>query len=193
MKDVTILKILNKLKGEDESRSQSAVNPNSIKLEAGDNENNEDSAVTVGSKQKAREEYEAKQAAEKARIAEEREAAMDAMEDNQDGNANVIYPKYKYNERLKVDIEVDFPPNNLFMPIGHNKKKEDGIKHYRRYYTDELENCREVIPQLPFLHEDITRAEKKSAGLFGTADLDPSSSTVKKTGMFKGLVKVYNK
>lgn len=189
---MTILKILNRLKGEDESRSQSAVNPNSIKIESGDNENESVGGASVSGKQKAREEYEAKQAAEKARIAEEREAAMDAMEDNQDGNANLIYPKYKYNERLKVDIEVEAPPNNLFMPIGHNVKPEDGIKHYRRYYTDELENCREVIPQLPFLHEDITRAEKKSAGLFGSADLDPSSSTIKKTGMFKGLVKVFN-
>lgn len=79
------------------------------------------------------------------------------------------------------------------MPIGHNIHPTDGIKHYRRYHPDELENCREVMPASPFLHEDICRAEKKSAGLFGDADADPSSSTIKITGKFKGLVKVYNK
>ena len=79
------------------------------------------------------------------------------------------------------------------MQIGYNRSPVDEIKHYRRYYTDELENCREVMPASPFLHEDITRAEKKSAGLFGDADADPSSSTIKTTGRFKGLVKVFNK
>ena len=85
------------------------------------------------------------------------------------------------------------PPTDLFIKVGYNKTKDDGIQHYRRYFTDELENCREVMPASPFLHEDITRAEKKSAGLFGDADANPASSLIKKTGMFKGLVKVYNK
>lgn len=49
------------------------------------------------------------------------------------------------------------------------------------------------MPASPFLHEDITRIEKKSAGLFGSADADPSSSNVRVTGKFKGLVKVFNK
>lgn len=45
---------------------------------------------------------------------------MAALADNQDGNSNVIYPKYKYDERLLVDKEVEFPPSNLFMSLGFN-------------------------------------------------------------------------
>ena len=48
---MTILKILNRLKGEDESRSQSAVNPASISIKIdGAAEDANESGVTVGSK-----------------------------------------------------------------------------------------------------------------------------------------------
>ena len=61
----------------------------------------------MNSRQKAKEEYEAKQAEEKAKIQAAREAAAEALADSQDGTANIIRPKYKYDERLKVDVEVE--------------------------------------------------------------------------------------
>ena len=56
------------------------------------------------------------------------------MDSSKDGANNVIKPKYKYDERLKVDVEVDIPDSKLFMEVGFNKTKEDENKHYRRYY-----------------------------------------------------------
>ena len=43
------------------------------------------------------------------------------------------------------------------MPIGYDRTKDDGIKHYRRYYPDELENIEEVMQKSPFLKENIYR------------------------------------
>jgi len=60
------------------------------------------------------------------------------------GFANVVYPAYKWDERLSVDIEVEMPSEKIYLPIGYNLKRpnddEDGNKHYRRYYNKELEN-----------------------------------------------------
>ena len=56
-----------------------------------------------------------------------------------DGFSNKLSPLYKYDERLKIDAEVDQPPKSLFMEIGHDSKPGAGEKHYRRYYPDELE------------------------------------------------------
>jgi len=70
---------------------------------------------------------------------------------------NVLRPVYKFDERLGVEREVDIPPETVFMPIGYDRAKDDGIKHYRRYYPDELENIEEVMQSSPFLREDIYR------------------------------------
>lgn len=59
---------------------------------------------------------------------------------SKDSFANVVMPKYKYSERLKVDIEVNVPPVSLFKEIGHDPTPGAKQKHYRRYYPDELEN-----------------------------------------------------
>ncbi len=64
---------------------------------------------------------EAKRAAEEA----ERAAAQEALEKSKDGTSNLIYPRTKWDERLKVDREVEMPPANLFMCIGYNKTVED--------------------------------------------------------------------
>lgn len=36
------------------------------------------------------------------------------------GHQNVVRPKYKYSERLKIDVEVDIPPEEMFMPLGYD-------------------------------------------------------------------------
>ena len=67
---------------------------------------------------------------------------------------NVIMPKYAFDERLKINREVDPPPGSLFIGLGFNEKPEETKKHYRRYFPDELENVKEVMPKMPF-HESI--------------------------------------
>ena len=66
-------------------------------------------------------------------------------------------PTYKLNERLMVDVEDSKPPTDIFMAVGFNREPKDGKKHYRRFYTDELENVKEVMPTKPFLEEVVFR------------------------------------
>lgn len=54
--------------------------------------------------------------------------------------------KYKMDERLKVDREVDAPPPTLFMPLGWDEFTGQGRKHYRKFYKDELENDKSIFP-----------------------------------------------
>lgn len=94
--------------------------------------------------------------------AEEEAKRMRAQEElagSRDGAANFIAPKYKFDERLGVDREVERPPENLFMEIGYNRKKDDKIKHYRRYYCDELEKVSDIMPPSPFLLEPMYKME----------------------------------
>ena len=149
--------------------------------------------------QKKKERAEAKaehlrQAAEKKAAEEaERQKAQEALAGSRDGAANLIRPKYKFEERLGVDREVDAPPANLFMEIGYNRTKDDTTKHYRRYYCDELEKVCEVMPPSPFLMEPMFKMEQEGAGLFGGGSDDSENNVAVKTGYFKGLVKVYSK
>jgi hypothetical protein len=43
------------------------------------------------------------------------------------------------------------------MPLGFNPTPESKIKHYRKYYDDELENNKNLIPYLPFDEYPIIR------------------------------------
>ena len=88
------------------------------------------------------------------------------MAKSKTGFANIVYPIYKWDERLSVDIEVEKPNEKIYMPVGYNEKKPDdgdlGNKHYRRYYNKELEKVidpnGENLVVSPFLTENITRA-----------------------------------
>lgn len=59
---------------------------------------------------------------------------------------NIVMPKYAEDERLHIYREIDPPPSSLFIGLGYNIKHDEKKKHYRRYYPDELENVKEVIP-----------------------------------------------
>lgn len=59
---------------------------------------------------------------------------------------NVILPSYGVDERLKVDIEVNQPPETLFLGLGWDKEPTSKTRHYRRFYPCELEKCTEVMP-----------------------------------------------
>jgi len=54
--------------------------------------------------------------------------------------AFIVSPTFVYEDRLKIMVEKDFPPESLFIPLGWNRTPTDDKKHYRRYYPDELEN-----------------------------------------------------
>lgn len=134
------------------------------------------------------------------------------MAQSKAGFANVAYPKYKWDERLSVDVEVEPPSDKIFLPVGYNVKKpadgELGNKHYRRYYPDELENVKDAngdhLVVSPFLAERITRCQqpkkKKKGGLkglFSGKSGDPEEDEgpafeVIDVGIFKGILKVYN-
>lgn len=109
------------------------------------------------------------------------------LESSKDGAANLIFPKYKYDLRLALDKEVDIPPANLFMEIGFNKTKEENHKHYRRYYTKELEELPEVMPASPFYLEPIYRMAPK-AGILSLGSKDSADDELAVTGYFKGLI-----
>lgn len=51
----------------------------------------------------------------------------------------LIYPQYKFDEKLKFMREVNPPPPDLFYPLGYDPQKDAKIKHYRRSYETELE------------------------------------------------------
>lgn len=115
------------------------------------------------------------------------------MKTNKNATRNVIWPSYKFDERLMVDREVDIPPANMFFELGYNRTKEDKIKHYRRFYTNELELVEEVMPGgSPFMREPAYRMEQESAGLFGGGDNDSENNKSVVSGYFKGLVAMYN-
>ena len=114
------------------------------------------------------------------------------MASNKNATRNVIWPTYKFDERLKVDREVDIPDPNMFFEIGYNRTPEDKIKHYRRIWTNELELVEEVMPGGgPFMLEPAYRMEQKNAGLFGGDD-DSENNVSVVSGHFKGLVAIYN-
>lgn len=103
--------------------------------------------------------------------------AQKQISNTKDGFSNVIEPRYKYDERLKVDVEMAVPPVSLFKEVGYDPKPGAKQKHYRRYYPDELENVvdekgQKLIPS-PFLAEKITRAQKpKKKGLMSIMSSD---------------------
>lgn len=68
-------------------------------------------------------------------------------------------PEYAYDDRLKISREINPPPASIFVGLGFNQNPEDKKKHYRRYFPDELENVKEVMPKLPFHEEKIMRGQ----------------------------------
>jgi hypothetical protein len=86
------------------------------------------------------------------------------------------------------------------MGLGWDETPDQKRRHYRRYYPDELENIKEVMPvPTPFNQFDIKRGQSRGAskgllgGLFGSAPKTDDSgavSTEQIVGRFKGIVTV---
>ena len=55
-------------------------------------------------------------------------------------------PLYETDPRLKVDREVNPPPQELFMGLGWDENRETKRRHYRHFYSDEVEYGKEIMP-----------------------------------------------
>jgi hypothetical protein len=84
-------------------------------------------------------------------------AAMKLDEFAEESHKNIILPKYKFDDRLKMHREVDKPPAAVFMPLGYNKAPEDNKKHYRKFFDDELENDTDIFRKKIFTRCSVVR------------------------------------
>ena len=110
-----------------------------------------------------------KQAKRKAAEAAREKDQEDLAKRSSGGFGNVIEPQYRYDERLRIEVETAPPPKSLFIALGHDSKPHAGQKHYRRFFAQELElllddppkddkgNDRYLFPS-PFLAEKVTRS-----------------------------------
>lgn len=134
----------------------------------------------------------------KKELEEQRRRDMRVMKERGlNGNKIVTAPRYKFDERLKVEREIECPPPSLYIGLGFNPDSKAAKRHYRRYYPDELEDVKDVIPRKPFYEEKIFRGQARgnSAGFFGSSqkDITGEVSTVKEAGYFKGFIKIFHK
>ena len=60
--------------------------------------------------------------------------------------SNILMPKYKRDIELDIDREIEAPPDSLFIGLGWDEDATTKRRHYRRYYPDELENVKSVLP-----------------------------------------------
>jgi len=95
--------------------------------------------------------------------------------------ANVYMPQYERDDFMQVDRECHKPPIEMFLGLGWDEDKDTGRRHYRRFYPDELENVREIIPNpSPFNTYDLKRGQSRGAkvsmwkSLFGGVKHDAS-------------------
>jgi hypothetical protein len=78
---------------------------------------------------------------------QEREVSiMDMKRKGLDPNEVIKYPQYEFDELLGVFRECNPPPANLYIGLGWDEVPEDNRKHYRKYWSDELENVKELMP-----------------------------------------------
>jgi hypothetical protein len=102
---------------------------------------------------------------------------------------------YELDERLNAFRECNIPPDTLYIGLGWDETPEQGRKHYRKFYPDELENVKDVMPKKsPFDEYEIkrgqTRGASKSLFFKGKEDDSGSASTEKIVGKFKGLINI---
>jgi hypothetical protein len=56
-------------------------------------------------------------------------------------------PQFTVDNRLKVDREINMPHKSMYIGLGWDEDRNTKRKHYRQYYTDELEFVKEIFPQ----------------------------------------------
>ena len=78
--------------------------------------------------------------------------------------SNIVYPQYYRDKDLEVDKEEKKPPESAFIGLGWDEDANTKRKHYRRFYPDELENIKSVLPiTSPFQSYDIKRGQSRGA------------------------------
>lgn len=81
--------------------------------------------------------------------------------DFDDSHKNVLMPRYEFDDRLKMMREINKPPASLYMEIGYNPTPPTDLsldkKHYRKFYDDELENCKDIFEESPFYTVNVVR------------------------------------
>lgn len=116
-----------------------------------------------------------------------------------DAHKIIVLPKYKQDQRLKVDREVDPPPAAVYVGLGWDEDRHTHRKHYRQFYPDELENIKDIFPQKsPFNSLELKKGQSRglSKGFFSSLlrtskkDASGQDSTEKVVGYFKGIVEV---
>lgn len=110
---------------------------------------------------------------------------------------NIIMPQYTLDKRLNVYREYDSPPDSIFIGLGWDENPETKRRHYRRFYNQELENVKEIMPvSTPFESFEIKRGQSRGASKswfsFGAQKQDESGevSDEQVVGKFKGVVTV---
>lgn len=108
-------------------------------------------------------------------------------------------PKYTHDDLLDVDREIELPPTQMFIGLGWDEDKESHRKHYRRFYPDELENVKELLPrESPFNQYELRRGQtrgakvgfwKKLTNNYKT-DKSGQASDEKVVGRFKAIIEV---
>ena len=88
----------------------------------------------------------AKRDAEDERQRELEEFRREAKDKGLTTTSNIISPTYYRDETLQVDKEKDKPPESAFLGLGWDEDANTQRRHYRRYYPDELENIKDVLP-----------------------------------------------
>jgi hypothetical protein len=90
----------------------------------------------------------------------------------------------------------------MFIGLGWDEDMETKRRHYRRFYPDELENVREILPNpTPFNQYDLKRGQSRGASVSIWAKLtnkvktDESgeATSEKVVGRFKAVIEVEDK
>ena len=119
----------------------------------------------------------------------------------QRNNANlafrtIVRAEYELDERLNAFRECNIPPDSLYIGLGWDENPEQSRKHYRKYYPDELENVRDVMPvPSPFDQYNIKRGQSRGASksffsFKAKEDESGAVTTEKVVGKFKGLINI---
>lgn len=133
----------------------------------------------------------------------EREQAEREMEGN-DGGKEVRMIRetfYENDTRLNCMREIKVPNTLIFEPLGWDRVPgESKEKHYRKFYTNELETVKEVMSKpSEFMCYDLKRGQsrgaKKSFFDFGGGKKDENGEqdTTQIMGKFKALITVTKK
>lgn len=72
------------------------------------------------------------------------------------------------------------------MAIGYNKTKDEGNRHYRKYFENELEEIKEIMPKKPFFEEVIYREAPPKESWFSIFKNEMYEK--QKVGIFKGII-----